>query len=159
MILVIIVLLLKLLMVDYELDSILKYKNEKVKVQEKAEKDLVSLDEKIDEERESLGFLHGILTKTGDELVEDVKKCLEFIGFQKIIDVDNEIGETKPKQEDLQILERSPSLLLEIKGISGLPNEEKVLQVVKYIPRRMREWGRTDKRRFINKPSEAYSCA
>ena len=131
---------------EYELDSIQKYKHEKLEIRAEAEKDLKALDKKIEEERDDFGFLHGILTKTGDELVEDVKKCLEFIGFQSIIDADKEINHSKHKQEDLQIHDKHPTLLLEIKGISGLPDEENVLQVVKYISRRMKDWDRIDVR-------------
>ena len=40
----------------------------------------------------------------------------------------------------------SPVLLVEIKGISGLPKEDDAIQVAKYIAPRMKEWGRTDVR-------------
>jgi hypothetical protein len=46
-----------------------------------------------------------MLTKTGDNLVSDVKTCLEFIGFEQVRDVDREIkhkSQTSRKQEDLQ---------------------------------------------------------
>ena len=136
---------------EYELDSVLKYKAEKIKVQQRAKRELEELDKKISEERDKLGFLHRIITKTGTgtDLVESVKSCLEFIGFKQIIDVDEQIREqnTKaPKQEDLQVHDKSPTLLIEIKGISGLPHESDTIQVVKYVPRRMKEWNRVDVR-------------
>jgi len=134
----------------YELDSVLKYKAKKIEVQQRAKRELEDLDKKILGERDKLGFLHGIITKTGTDLVENVKSCLEFIGFKQITDVDKQILEqdTKaPKQEDLQVhKDKSPTLLIEIKGISGLPHESDTIQVVKYILRRMREWDRTDVR-------------
>lgn len=133
----------------YELDSVLKYKAKKIEVQQRAKRELEELDKKILEERDKLGSLHGIITKTGTDLVESVKACLEFIGFKQITDVDKQILEqdTKaPKQEDLQVHDKSPTLLIEIKGISGLPHESDTIQVVKYVPRRMKEWGRTDVR-------------
>ena len=77
-------------------------------------------------------------------LVSDVKKALETIGFGKVIKVDEKPETGNAKQEDLQILDRSPSILVEVKGISGLPRENDTLQVVKYIPRRTKEWNRTD---------------
>lgn len=128
----------------YELDSVQQFKKEKIIVQKKAEDELQLLEEKINKEREELGWMHGILTKTGDELVKDVQKCLDFLCFKEVVDADAQIDGSKPKQEDLQIHERSPVLLIEVKGISGLPDEEEVLQVVKYIPRRMKEWDRRD---------------
>ena len=133
----------------YELDSVLKYKAKKIEVQQRAKRELEELDKKILEERDKLGFLHGIITKTGTDLVESVKACLEFIGFKQITDVDKQILEqdTKaPKQEDLQVHDKSPTLLIEIKGISGLPHESDTIQVVKYVPRRMKEWNRVDVR-------------
>ena len=134
---------------EYELDSVLKYKIDKIEVQKRANRELADLDKKITEERDRLGFLHGIITNTGDNLVESIKSCLEFIGFEQVIDVDEQIqnqGTSAPKQEDLQVQDKSPTLLLEIKGLSGLPREDDIMQVVKYIPRRMKEWDRTDVR-------------
>jgi hypothetical protein len=134
---------------EYELDSVLKYKAEKIKVQQRATRELEDLDKMITEERDRLGFLHGIITNTKDDLVESVKSCLEYIGFKQVIDVDKQIqnqGTSAPKQEDLQVHDKSPTLLVEIKGLSGLPHESDTLQVVKYIHRRMKEWDRTDVR-------------
>ena len=135
---------------EYELDSVLKYKAEKIEVRQRAKRELEELDKKISEERDKLGFLHGIIAKTGTDLVESVKSCLEFIGFEQVIDVDEQIREqnTKaPMQEDLQVHDKSPTLLIEIKGISGqIPREEDTMQVVKYVPRRMKEWDRLDVR-------------
>jgi len=132
---------------EYELDTILNYKTEKMKVNQKTKKELEEIDKKILKEREKSGFLHGIITKSGDELVVSVKKCLEFIGFKKVINVDEKIdnqeGSTS-KQEDLQIFDKPPVLLLEIKGLSGLPRESDTMQVYKYMSRRMKEWDRTD---------------
>jgi hypothetical protein len=134
---------------EYEIDSVLKCKTDKIEVQKMAKRELEELDEKISEERDRLGFLHGIITNTGDDLVESVKSCLEFIGFEQVIDVDKRIqnqGTSAPKQEDLQVHDKSPTLLVEIKGLSGLPREDDMMQVVKYLPRRMTEWKRTDVR-------------
>lgn len=132
---------------EYELDSVLKYKTDKIEVQKKANREIEDLDKKITDERDKLGFLHRIITNTGEDLVESVKSCLEFIGFEQVIDVDEQIqnkGTSAPKQEDLQVQDKSPTLLLEIKGLSGLPHEDDMMQVVKYVPRRMKEWGMTD---------------
>lgn len=134
---------------EYELDSVLGYKTEKIKVQQRAKRELEEIDTKISEERGELSFLHGIITKTGTDLVESVKSCLEFIGFKQVIDVDKQIlkqGTKAPKQEDLQVHDKSPTLLIEIKGISGLPHESDTIQVVKYVPRRMKGWHRVDVR-------------
>lgn len=130
---------------EYELDSVLKYKTDKIEVQERAKRELADLDKKITKERSRLGFLHGLLTNNNDNLVESVKSCLEFIGFEQVIDVDKQIqsqGTSAPKQEDLQVRDKSksPILLVEIKGLSGRPDEGDVMQVAKYIHRRRKEW-------------------
>lgn len=86
-------------------------------------------------------------TLGGDDLVKAAAKCLHSIGFQNVVGVDQlkaETGDTSPKQEDLQILDQSPTILVEVKGLSGLPKQADSLQVVKYIGRRMKEWHRTD---------------
>jgi hypothetical protein len=78
-----------------------------------------------------------------------VKSCLEHVGFKNVIDVDEHVGKQASgaqKQEDLQIGDRSPILLLEVKGLSGLPRESDTIQVQKYVQRRMKEWNRTDVR-------------
>ena len=48
------------------------------------------------------------------------------------------------KDEDLRILDNLPILLVEVKGISGLPKDAAALQVGKYIAPRMKEWKHTD---------------
>ena len=85
-----------------------------------------------------------MITQTGDELVSSVKKCLEFIGFEKVVDVDTNIDDNSQKQEDLQICDSSPILLLEIKGLAGFPTEDDTNQVSKYVIRRMKGWDRKD---------------
>ena len=132
---------------EYELDSIIKYKNDKIMIRKRAEKELEELDREIAGERDKHGFLHGLITQSGQELVLSIKSCLEFIGFKNIVDVDKQIcnqNAKKLKQEDLQIHDTSPTLLLEIKGLSSLPREDDIIQVTKYVNRRMKEWERQD---------------
>lgn len=132
---------------EYELDSITKLKRKINEIEEDAKRKIEEKSDEISMERDRFGFLHGILTKTGDDLVLDVKSCLDLIGFNKVIDVDKEIiaeNSSKQNQEDLQVLDKSPSLLLEVKGLAGKPTEKDTTQVVKYVHRRMKEWDRTD---------------
>lgn len=129
---------------EYELEAIKKFKMDKIQVEKEAKKQLDMLDKKIDKEREEFEFLHGILTDSGDKLVEDVKKSLDFIGFKQVVDVDKTIKGDKKLEEDLQIHDESPILLVEIKGISYTPKDSDLLQVHKYIPRRMKKWDRRD---------------
>jgi len=134
---------------EYELQSVLEYKARKVKVRDRAQRELEELDQKIADSRREHRFLHGIITGTGSELVADVRSCLHLVGFENVVAVDETVGTTRGetvKEEDLQILGGSGPLLVEVKGLSGMPREADVLQVDKYVLRRMREWQRTDVR-------------
>jgi hypothetical protein len=129
---------------EYEHPAILERKAAQLEVQMKANEEVARLDREIETERDRLGFLHGILTKSGKALVSDVKRALEIIGFGQVVDVDEDNDTEANKQEDLQVLDKSPSLLLEIKGLGGMPTEGDTLQVTKYVLRRIRQWNRTD---------------
>lgn len=132
---------------EYELEQVLNYKADKIKVQQNAERELEDIDKKILEERAKYGFLHRMISQTGTDLVKSVKLCLGFIGFKQILDVDEQIQNQNiptQRQEDLQVHDKSPTLLLEVKGISGLPREDDTIQIVKYVSRRMKEWKRID---------------
>ena len=94
-----------------------------------------------------MGYLHDLLRETGEPLVEAVKQTLETLGFRSVLDVDKQIenaGAGGTKREDLQICDYSPTLLIEVKGISSLPRDSGALQVWKYVAPRMKEWNRTD---------------
>lgn len=133
---------------EYEFENVKKYESDIKNVQEEAENKINDLNNKIKEEHAKWEFLNNIITETGDKLVENMIKCFEYIGFEKIKDVDKEIEESSDssriKEEDLQIHDNSPILLLEVKGIGGNPTDEDILQVNKYILRRIKEWGLTD---------------
>src|SRR5690606_33742325 len=62
-----------------------------------------------------------------------------------VVDVDEERDrEGKSRREDLQITDRSPTLIVDIKGIGGYPGDEDALQASKHASIRMKEWKRTD---------------
>lgn len=134
---------------EYRLPAILDHINSIEEIKANAKRKIKAVQVKIDEERSKYGFLDKILTSQGSELVESVEDCLKFIGFSDVVDVDAKVdssGKNSRKQEDLQILDGSPSLLVEVKGLSGFPGEADVLQVLKYVTRRTSEWDRTDVR-------------
>jgi hypothetical protein len=126
----------------YELPGVAEIQAEMAKVEEEAKAAVAELEGKIDERREEHGFLHDLLTKDDDDLVVAVKRTLEFFGFNDVRDVDEETENKKALREDLQIWDREPVLIAEVKGIGGLPREADALQVTKYIAPRMKEWKR-----------------
>jgi len=130
--------------VEYEHGAVLERKAAQLEVQRKANEEVARLEREIDAERGRMGFLHGLLTKSGIALVDDVKQSLEFVGFTRLANVDECEGSEVNKQEDLQVLDKSPTILLEVKGLAGLPTEGDTLQVTKYVLRRIRQWQRAD---------------
>lgn len=132
---------------EYELPKILDLKSRIEQIQEEARKQVVELEKAIEEERHKFGYLHDLIMERDRPLVIAVKQTFELLGFQSVVDVDEEMkkaGDTGPKREDLQILDYSPMLLVEVKGISGLPRDVAALQVWKYLAPRMKELKRTD---------------
>jgi len=132
---------------EYELPKVLEFKSKIQQIQEEAKKRVIAFEEAIEKERTVFDYMHDLIRGTGRPLVGAVKKTLEVLGFQSVVDVDEEMEKAqdkRPKREDLRIHDESPILLVEVKGISGLPRDAAALQVWKYIAPRMREWGRID---------------
>lgn len=131
----------------YDFGSITKLKNEREKIIFEKDTLIRTIEQNILEEKNKYEYLYKILTETGDDLVQAIEDVLALLGLNDVKNIDKELAEinsNQPKQEDLQILDKSPSILAEVKGIIGLPREDDTFQIVKYISRRMKEWKRTD---------------
>jgi hypothetical protein len=113
---------------------------------QKADAEVAAIEETIRADRERLGFLHRILTATGDDLVAAIKRSLEFAGCPEVVDVDELIEGGANLQEDLRVPEQLRVLLLEVKGLAGFPREANTLQIAKFMLRRQREWRDKDVR-------------
>lgn len=134
---------------EYELPQVTAIKDEIADVQEAAQRAVRALEERIEEERKENAYLHELLTATGEDLVAAVLVALKALGFKDVRDVDAELeagADHGSKREDLQIMDASSPVLVEVKGIGGLPKEASALQVAKYLAPRMRDWDRTDLR-------------
>ncbi|MGO8755168.1 MAG: hypothetical protein ACLQHK_08055, partial [Gallionellaceae bacterium] len=130
---------------EYELARVIELKAEQDKVEQRAKAEIASLETELENERAKNGWIHDLLTETGDQLVEAVQKALDEIGFQKVVDVDSERDkEGKSRREDLQIHDQSPLLIVDVKGIGGYPSDEDALQAGKHAMIRIREMDRTD---------------
>lgn len=132
---------------EYELPGVVQIQTEIQEIKAKANAAINSLEQKIAECRHASGWQHDLLTGTGDVLVAAVQQALRTLGFSRVVNVDELLAtseESGDKREDLRILDKSPSLLVEVKGINGLPKEAAALQVWKYLAPRMKEWQRTD---------------
>lgn len=133
---------------EYEHPQILSLVEKQKDIRKTAEENIEKIEQEISSEREQFKYLHGILTATGDELVLYVKSALEELGFSDVLNADDTNADGA-MQEDLQIKEAEGGILVEVKGISGLPTESDTLQVVKYIPRRIKEWKTIDIRGLV----------
>lgn len=133
---------------EYELPKVLELKSKIQQIQEDARRQVAELEEAIEKERAEKAYLYDLIRETGTALVTAVNKSLKILGFQSVINIDEEIekvGNTQKKSEDLQIRDDSPILIVEVKGISGrIPKDDDVLAVQKYVVIRMREWGHTN---------------
>jgi len=133
---------------EYELPIVIQKLNEIERLQAETEKRIAELNSEIENERQSHQYMYDLLTETGDKLVSAVKKTLENLGFQDVVDVDEQIAnddKSKNKDEDLQItLEDGLLILTEIKGLVGRPSDDDALQVSKHLIPRMRQLNRTD---------------
>lgn len=132
---------------EYELPKILELKHQIEEVETDAKKRVTELEQNIETERNEASYQHALISATGRPLVLAVKKTLETLGFESVVDVDEETEESNDSgflNEDLHIHDGSPLLLIEVKGIANLPKDEDALAVSKYEATRMREWDRTD---------------
>lgn len=84
-------------------------------------------------------FLHKILTKTGDELVDSIIEFLKWLGFENIVDMDKTKTEGVVFEEDIQIELENGLLIIECKGIGGTSKDSECSQISKIRHRRCRE--------------------
>jgi len=105
------------------------------------------LENEIASKKAENSYYSGIMSETGDVLVGEIKRALSVMGFTEIVDVDELISkgiESGPKKEDLRLVIGDRTVLLECKGITGIPSEAESLQVSKYVSARSREWCQTN---------------
>jgi hypothetical protein len=132
---------------QYEHPGVLVKQAQQAAIRARAAEEIAELDQQIAAERAALGYLHGLLTHTGDELVADVKTALAAIEFRNVVDVDQKMrqaGDTAPRREDLQAHDRSPVLIVDVKGIVDLPEDDEALQAQKHASIRVQEWKQLD---------------
>lgn len=131
--------------IEYELPKVVELLNKRNNIEEQYRVEIEKINKDIATEQQVNTWTYELIAAYDKPLVEAVKQALSVIGFKKIIDVDVERdAEGKPRREDLQINDNSPSLIVDIKGVGGLPSDDEALQADKHASIRMREWKRTD---------------
>lgn len=101
-------------------------------------------DEEIEENRRQYQFLHDLVTETGDNLVVAAQIFFKWLGFSQVRIMDNEVSESKIKEEDIQIDIEDNLLIIEIKGIGGTSTDSECSQISKIKHRRCKERNRFD---------------
>ncbi|MHC4864070.1 MAG: hypothetical protein ACYTEX_08305 [Planctomycetota bacterium] len=132
---------------EYELANVLDLQGQIRVIEERAEKEERELTDKIADERERNGYLYDLLRETDSTLVQAVITALGVVGFTDVVDVDKELrasGEAASLREDIQVKDRSPALIVDVKGITGKPSDAEAMQSQKHASIRMKEWDRTD---------------
>lgn len=113
---------------------------EKIEAKRKEyEAEISSLEDESKRVREQYTFLKDLLTATGSELVQAVKKYLEWLGFESVEDKDETLTEGEFKEEDLNLSYDGNLVLIEVKGISGTSTDAECSQVDKIVQRRIKK--------------------
>lgn len=132
-------------MPEYELHNVVKLQLERDEAIKRHESEMARIAASVVAAREVDGWLHDLLTQTGDLLVEAVIAALRDLGFSAIVDMDKiRDREGKPRREDLQVQDVSPTLVIDIKGINNFPGDEDAMQAFKHATLVIREEKRTD---------------
>ena len=122
---------------EYLLPEIKEILDEKNRIQEEYQIKIEEIEKKLDEEKEKNQFLYNIISSsgTGKKLVDNVIKCLEFLGYPKVEDYDD-VREDGDKEEDLHIyLNEKDYMIAEVKGVNGPAIEDDCNVIVKYKSR------------------------
>lgn len=130
---------------EYEIEQIKTLTNQKDLLIKSTQAALDEIQEKIDEQRIVNGWLHDLLTETGDKLVDAIKNALAELGFKKVIDMD-EVRDTqgKSRREDLRLEDEETLLIIDIKGVGGRASDEDIMQANKHVMINMKELKRTN---------------
>lgn len=127
--------------------QLIRFQKEIQSIKESADQEIAVLEEKIRDIRHSHKHWYDLLTQKGRPLVEAVLSTLRELGFKEAVDVDakrEESSEPLPFREDIQIHDESPTLVVEVKGLTGCPSDADCSQAVKHVLMRIREWNRND---------------
>ena len=114
---------------------------EKVGLEVEYDEKVKDVEKRIEDNHLENKWLHDLIKETGDELVKSVKTFLEWVGFEKVISVDDEKDDLL--EEDLRV-EGEKILLIEAKGIGGTSKDNECSQIDKIVNRRMRDLRSTE---------------
>lgn len=125
---------------EYELPEVMKLEQDKREIEAKAKAEIQKKDAEIKACHENLAFLFGLLTDTGDDLVDDVVTYLKWLGFDDATKADDDVEDGGLLQEDIQVhFNENDILIIEVKGVHGTSTDNECAQIGKNILRRVHE--------------------
>lgn len=119
----------------YELPGVQTRRETIFRLEEETLAEVTRLEAEIAQEEKDLSFLHDLLTRQDQPLVSAVRQTLQLLGFANVTEMDPVlVAKGEQPREDLQVEQDSqPILLVEVKGIGGLPTDVDAMQVAKHI--------------------------
>lgn len=127
---------------DYSLPNFQKLVKQKKSLKDKLEVELSKIDKKISTNHSKYSFLHDMLIKQSDELVDNLIKYFKWLEFPHVVKVDD--SEKELKEEDISIEHENGLLVIEVKGIRGTSKDSDCSQINKIKYRRSKERGKFD---------------
>lgn len=127
---------------EYPLPNEQELISRKNEFEEQYVKDIQEIENKLSENKREFSFLHQLLCQTGNDLVKSVEHYMRWLGFETVINMDEEQPEIR--EEDLQIETDKGLLVIEVKGIGGTSTDKDCSQISKIRYRRAEQRNRFD---------------
>lgn len=122
---------------DYLLPNEEQLLDRKNKLKTEYETNLKNIESELILNSQRYKFLHDLLNETGSKLVAAVKLYLEWLSFENVVNMDDEVDDTF--EEDLQIENEKGLLIIEVKGIGGTSTDKACSQISKIKYRRSQQ--------------------
>jgi len=132
---------------EYEIPKVIEIQRQIKEVNRQTEEAVQKLEAEVKKTREENSDWYVLLRGTGGDLVQAVIRALHKAGFRRVVDVDKESherGADSTLREDIQVHDGSPTLVIDVKGVKGCPDDDETRQAEKHAIMRIREWKRTD---------------
>lgn len=128
---------------EYIIPEVKKLMKQKENIDNEYDEKLQEIEKEINKKKEENQFLYNIISSsgTGDKLVENIIKCLEFLEYTKVEDYDK-VKQEGEKEEDLHIYTNEEKYFIaEVKGVNGPAIEDDCNVIVKYKSRNCAKLG------------------
>lgn len=127
---------------NYPLPGERKLLQERAEIEEKFNKDMAANKEKAASLKIKYKFLSDLISETGHALVPAVEAYLKWLGFESVVNLDDE--NPNLLEEDIQVDCKDRFLVIEVKGIGGTSTDKDCSQISKIKFRRAEQRGKFD---------------